>query len=118
MTNWPAGEPATVLRGGTPTQDAYGNDVPGEDVETPYEGCAVWPRVSSVAVQTREELQARDQVIDGLYVLFPTGASVLATDRVRVRGDVYLVDGDPASYRSPLTGTALGPQVALTRVTG
>jgi hypothetical protein len=109
---WPAGETATVLRPGTPTQDPYGNDVPGDDTETDYGSCAVWPRVSS------EDVQARDQIIDGLYVLFPVGADVLATDRVRVRGEVYLVDGEPGVYRSPLTGTRLGPQVALTRITG
>jgi hypothetical protein len=112
VTGWPAGETATVLRPGPPEQDPYGNDIPGEDVPTDYEGCAVWPRVSS------EDVQARDQVIDGLYVLFPLGAIVLATDRVRVRDQDYLVDGEPGVYRSPLTGTALGPQVALTRITG
>lgn len=109
---WPAGETATVLRPGPPTQDPYGNDVPGPDTETDYGGCAIWPRVSS------EDVQARDQIIDGLYVLFPPGADVLATDRVRARGQVYLVDGEPGLYRSPLTGTALGPQVSLTRITG
>jgi len=118
VTSWPLGEPVTVLRAGTPTHDVYGNDVPGVDAETRYEGCAVWPRMSTEGIQTREDVQARDQVIDGLNVLFPVGASVLATDRVRVRGVVYLVEGEPGSYRSPLTGTTLGPQVALTRVTG
>lgn len=112
MTGWPAGETVTVLRAGDPTQDPYGNDVPGPDTETDYDGCAVWPRVSS------EDVQARDQVIDGLYVLFPAGADVLATDRVRARGQVYLVDGEPGLYESPLTGTALGPQVSLTRIAG
>lgn len=112
MTSWPAGETVTVLRPGPSTQDSYGNDVPGADTETDYAGCAVWPRVSS------EDVQARDQVIDGLYVVFPTGADVLATDRVRARGLVYFVDGEPGLYRSPLTGTALGPQVALTHITG
>lgn len=112
MVNFPAGETATVLRAGPTTRDPYGNDVPGPDTATDYEGCAVWPRISS------EDVQARDQVIEGLYVLFPTGADVLSTDRVRVFGTVYLVDGDPGLYRSPLTGTTLGPQVALTKVTG
>lgn len=112
MTSWPAGETVVVLRPGPPETDGYGNDVPGPDRETRYAGCAVWPRVSS------EDVQARDQVIDGLYVLFPTGTDVRATDRVRVRGDVYMVDGEPGVYRSPLTGTTLGPQVSLTRITG
>ena len=112
VSGWPAGEPATVLRPGPSTTDDYGNDVPGPDTETTYTGCAVWPRVSS------EDVQARDQVIYGLYVLFPAGADVLATDRVRVRGQVYQVDGEPGVFHSPLTGTLIGPQVSLTRVTG
>jgi hypothetical protein len=112
VTGWPAGETAAVLRPGSPTRDLYGNDVPGIDTETVYDGCAIWPRTSS------EDVQARDQVIEGLYVLFPPGADVQATDLVRARGATYLVDGEPGLFRSPLTGTALGPQVSLTRVTG
>jgi len=112
VVSFPSGEVATVLRASTSTQDPYGNDVPRSDTETDYPGCAVWPRVSS------EDVQARDQVIEGLYVLFPVGADVLSTDRVRVRGETYLVDGDPGIYRSPLTGTKIGPQVSLTKVTG
>jgi hypothetical protein len=112
MVSFPAGETCTVLRAGAPTRDPYGNDVPGADTETSYGGCAVWPRFSS------ENVQTRDQVIEGLYVVFPTGANVLATDRVRTRGQVYLVDGEPGTFQSPLTGTTLGPQVSLTRITG
>lgn len=112
MVNFPGGETATILRPGPTTRDPYGNDVPGPDVEKNYEGCAVWPRLSS------EDVQARDLVIEGLYVIFPTGADVLSTDRVRVRDETYVVDGDPGVYRSPLTGTTLGPQVALTKITG
>lgn len=110
--SFPLGEVATVLRAGPTTRDDYGNDVPGPDTETTYAGCAVWPRISS------EDVQARDQVIEGLYVLFPLNADVIATDRVRVGNVTYLVDGEPGIYRSPLTGTALGPQVALTKITG
>jgi hypothetical protein len=112
VVSFPSGEVATIIRPGPPTRDDYGNDVPGPDVETDYAGCAVWPRVSS------EDEQARDQIIEGLNVLFPVGADVLSTDRVRVRGETFHVDGDPGIYRSPLTGTELGPQVSLTKVTG
>ncbi|MGW9637439.1 hypothetical protein [Nocardiopsis alba] len=102
----------TFLRetpGGT---DEMGLPTPGTIVETPVEGCAIWPRTSS------EQEQARSQVIVGLTVFIPPGVDVPAADRARVRGVVYEVDGEPGFYRSPLTGHASGTEVALKRVTG
>lgn len=109
---YPFGETVTVIRAGAPTQDDYGNDVPGPNVETPVGGCAVWPRTSS------EDVQGRLQVLEGLNVVAPYGTDVRPHDRVRVRGVLYDVDGDPGEWRSPLTGTQAGVQIALTRVTG
>lgn len=112
MTRFPNGETVTVLRPGTPTRDGYGNDVPGADVETEVTGCAVWPRTSS------EDVQGRQQVIDGLSAVLPYGTDVRPTDRVRRNGLLYDIDGDPGEWRSPLTGTEAGVQVDLKRVTG
>lgn len=89
-----------------------GLPTPGTVVETVVEGCAIWPRTSS------EQDQARSQVIVGLTVFIPPGVDVPATDKARVRGVLYEVDGDPGLYRSPLTGHASGTEVALRRVTG
>lgn len=109
---YPAGETITILRPGAPTQDEYGNDVPGPDVPTPVTGCAVWPRTSS------EDDQARAQVTEGLNAVAPYGTDIRPHDRVKVGDRIYEVDGDPGEWRSPLTGTKAGVQISLTRVTG
>jgi hypothetical protein len=109
---YPLGETITILRPGAPTQDDYGNDVPGADEENDVPGCAVWPRSSD------EDNRSRQQVTQGLNVVAPYGTDIRPADRVQVRGLVYTVDGEPGSWRSPLTGTEGGVQVSLTRVTG
>jgi hypothetical protein len=112
MNGFTNGETVTVVRAGTPTEDDYGNEVPGPSTETDVPGCAVAPRSSS------EDLQARDQVIVGLTVWMPSGVDVRPTDQMRVRGVLYDVDGEPGGFRSPFTGSAGPVQVALTRVSG
>lgn len=109
---YPLGETITIVRPGAPTQDDYGNDVPDAPAETSVAGCAVWPRTSG------EDVQARLQVTEGLNVIAPYGTDVQPHDRVRVRGVLYDVDGDPGEWRSNLTGTKAGVQIELTRVTG
>lgn len=111
-TPWPLGETAIRLRAGEPVVDAMGQEIPGPDTETPVVGCAVWPRTSD------EREQSRAQVVTGLTLFVPVGADVRATDRFRVRGEVYQVEGEPGFWSSPLTGHAVGTEVALTRVTG
>ena len=105
---YPFGETVTLLRSEVTGRDGYGNDV-RTDTELEVAGCPVWPRGST------EDTQGRDTVITGLTVVMPPGVEVLATDRVRVRGVVYAVDGEPGVWVSPLTGTAAGTEVALTR---
>jgi hypothetical protein len=109
---FPLGETVVLLRPGPPVVDGMGQEHPGPDVEVPVAGCAVWPRTSS------EQDQAQSQVIVGITLFVPPGTQVDAHDRVRVRGVVYQVDGEPGLYRSPLTGHASGIEVALRRVTG
>jgi hypothetical protein len=107
-----AGETVTILRPGPPTQDEYGNDVPGPPTEIPVPGCGVAPQQSS------ELTQARDTVTAGLTLYAPWGTDLRPTDKVRVRGIVYDVTGEPGGFRSPFTGST-GPVVAtLERVTG
>lgn len=109
---YPLGKTVTILRPGPPTKDAHGNKVPGPDVPTPVEGCAVWARGS------QENTDARDQVTIGLSVVMPYGTDVRATDRIKVADVIYEIDGEPGIHESPLTGARMGVQVALTRVTG
>lgn len=106
------GETVTILRAGTSTRDAHGNDVPGTDTEIDVDRCAVWPTGSD------EQTQGQDQVGDRLTVMFPYGTTVLATDRVRARGETYQVVGRASSWSSPFTTTRVGVEVRLERITG
>lgn len=113
MTAWAPlpGETVTLLRRTRAGTDPDGNDA-WVTAEVPVAGCVVWPRASS------ELVEQQDTVIVGLSVLLPPATVVLATDRVRVRGDVYEVDGQPAAWTSPFDQQTPGVQAALTRATG
>ena len=110
------GELVTVLRRTVTGQDSYGNDTvtwTEEDVA----GVPVWPGDANAA-GGNERVQARDMVLTGMTVGLPYGFAITAYDRIRVRGAVYEVNGEPASWRSPLTGTEAGVIVSLTLVQG
>lgn len=111
------GETITIVRPGPPTRDVYGNDVPGLAAEIMVSGCGIAPQGGSGSGST-EIVQGRDTVIVGLTLYAPAGTDIRATDRIRVAGVLYEVDGQPGRFRSPFTGSA-GPVVAaLTLVTG
>lgn len=113
MSGFPAGETVTIVRPTTaPGPDVYGNDVPGSPVETEVPGCAVAP------AGTSEDAQGRDQVSTGLSVWLPHGTDISATDRVRVRGQLYEVSGTPETWQSPFTGSVSPVQISLSRVVG
>lgn len=113
MSGFPAGETITVVRPGSVVgTDGYGNDVRGADVETDVAGCVVAPRAST------ENVEARDQIVEGLTVWLPAGTDVRATDKIRRGGVLYEIDGAPGAWRSPFTSLAAPTQVSLTRVTG
>jgi hypothetical protein len=113
----PQGDTVTIVRPGTPTQDAYGNDVPGAPTEITVSGCGVAPR-DSTGSASNELTDARDTVISGLTLYAPYGTDIRATDRIRVAGELFEVVGLPGSFRSPFTGST-GPVVAsLELVTG
>lgn len=89
-------ETVTVLTAGT-TTDPYSGEatedwsVPGErDVPTvaPLE-----PRPSDEPVQ-----DARNSVVSGWTLYLPAADPIARTDRVRVRGTVYPVQGEPADW--------------------
>lgn len=102
------------LRAGT-TSDRYNSAV--DDWTDPDEleinSCAVAPRLDS-----EDRTNGRQGVIVGLTVYAPAGADILATDRVRVRGDDYEVDGEPGDWRSPYGTANGGLEIALRRVEG
>jgi hypothetical protein len=57
-------------------------------------------------------------VITGLTLYAPYGTDIRPTDQIRVGGNVYEVDGQPGSFRSPFTGSTGPVVVALRLVTG
>ena len=114
------GESITVITRTVSGRDADGNDVFSE-TQTVVNGCVFWPRLSargSATANSGEFLNGADRIIYGLAGLVPPGTVVKATDRVIARGELYEVDGEPALWQSPLTGTQGGTEVNLTRVTG
>lgn len=105
------GETVTILRPGTPTVDAQGNDVPGADTSTAVAGCMVAPRLQGDATEA-----GRQGVIIGTTVYFPKGTDVRATDRLNVRGEVHTIEGDPGYW--PEAPGAFDVEVATRRVEG
>ena len=108
------GETVTVLRMVETTTDRYGRPVqtwpePGVDVD----GCAVAPRTSTEPAQV-----GRQGVITGVTVYLPAGTAIGPHDRVRARGVVYDVEGEPGDWRNPYSGRTPGIEVALTRHEG
>lgn len=106
------GEPVTLVTRTRNGVDSDGNDVYTDTPTDVLGGCVIWPRGSS------ELVQGVDTTITGLWLLFPPGTQVSATDRVIARGDTWEVDGDAQQHRSPFTGRIPGVLVAVTKVRG
>lgn len=104
------GEPVSRIRaGGTSGVDRYGNPIPGADVEVALPRAAFDPggslepvEVGRAPVVTTPKAYWRDVAPD-----------VQATDRLRVRGIVYRVEGRPALWVNPHTGRTAGLVVEL-----
>lgn len=109
-----AGETVVRVRAGGSTEvDGYGNPVPGADVETPLPGWAVADGSTAEFNQPGREAVSVDLVGYG-----PPGVDVKSSDRFRVRGELYNVEGEPFVWRSPFTGWTPGVVVKWSRVTG
>lgn len=107
------GETVVILRAGAPTVDRYGNEIPGPDVRVEVEGCAVAPRLDGDVTA-----QGRQGVIIGTTVYFPAGTDVRATDRLEVRNEQHVIEGDPGRWVNPYDGNERGVEVASRRVEG
>lgn len=101
------GESVTILRASS-QMDRNGNPVPGPDAEITVAGCAVGPRFSTEPVEA-----GRQQVVSGLTVYMPPGTDVRASDRLRVRGVVRRVEGEPFDFVNPFTGWRPGVAVEV-----
>jgi len=105
------GETVTRLRPGAPTVDEYGTQIPGAEVEVPIMGAAFDPGGSSEPAQT-----GTARVVTTPKIYFTTSPDVLSSDRMRVRGLVYSVIGNPALWINPFTGATAGLVVELKAV--
>ena len=90
-------EQITIVRAGGPTggYDAQGSPIIGADVQAVSAGWLVAPRSS---VESAEPFG--QQVITGLALYRRTLADVLSTDRLIVRGESWVVDGDVADWHA------------------
>lgn len=99
----------TVVR--PPKRGKNGDPLPGTGSEFDIEGCSVQPR------QSTEATDLRDTVTTGLVVFAPGRPDILETDRIRYRGNLYAVDGEPAFW-DELDGEPEHAEVQLKRVKG
>jgi head-tail adaptor len=109
------GELVEVLEAGTAT-DGYGNTV--EDWDSPV----VVDKDDYAGVEPRplgeQEQDNRNAVVKGYTLYVKPDLTVTAQNRVRVRGDVWAIDGDPADWRNPFTGWHPGIVLQVGRVDG
>lgn len=107
------GETVVILRRTALSgRDRYGNQR-WSTTEIPVGGVAVRP------LSTDESLaERRDRVVDTLEVILPPDTQISATDRLRIRGLTYEVDGTPDPRYSPDLGIEPGVRVLAKRVTG
>lgn len=112
MTAFPYGETVVVHGRVDGPPDAYGQPTfTWADLEVP--GAGIAPRAGSEGAGPD-----RSTVIVGLTAYLPAGTMIGPRDEVTVRGERYVVDGEPGVWRSPLTGWQPGVEVALSRAEG
>lgn len=81
----------TVIR--EPKVDRLDDPAQGPAAEHDIDGCAVLPRSSN------EEGKGW-VIVEGRMIIAPFGSDVLGTDKVRVDGEVWDVDGAPGDYEN------------------
>lgn len=101
-----AGDTETVQVIRPPGRDRFGDPLPTAATEFDLPGCLFAPGPS-----VEPGFAANTVDTDGT-VYAPTGSDVRATDKIRIRGDVYQVVGKPQVW-----GTS-GVVVAVRQVTG
>jgi hypothetical protein len=103
-----------IRAGASPGNDRYGNPIPGADVDTELTGVGFDPGGSREPTEV-----GRTAVITTPKLYFPSSTpDLLPTDRVRVFGVTYTIQGKPAVWVSLYTGETAGTVVELERVDG
>lgn len=110
---FPFGTTITVLRDSPGGLDDYNNPVTSTTTSTDIVGCAVAPSGS-----TEPAALGRNGLVVDLTVFVPAGSDILFTDRIKIAGVVYSIDGDPADWSNPFTGTVFPTELALQRAVG
>jgi hypothetical protein len=102
----------TIIRRRVSGQDAYGNDVYGEDRED----------VAGVAVGQIDSTDmpgpSHQRVRLSRLVVFPPGTYVSAEDRLDIDGHRWGIDGAPTRVEQPVLGLTAGVVVRAVRTTG
>jgi hypothetical protein len=113
------GKTITVIRETPGGFDPYGDPTAGTTTETDVDGVAVSPRVQGAGKASGNiEDRGREGVIVGLTAYLPYGSDVRHTDKVRVAGAVYKIEGDPGDWANPITGSTPGIEIQLSRAEG
>lgn len=112
---FPFGETVDVITAGAKVDPRSGDEVADWEAatEATVAGVAVEPRPSQEPQQ-----DARNAIVSGFTLYLPADATVTARNRIRVRGEVYDVLGEPALWRSPFTGWEPGQVVQVGRQEG
>lgn len=106
------GETVTLIRRTLAGRDRYGNDRYTTSTST-------IGGVSVRATGSSEDLgEQRDRVTTNLDVLLPPGTTITAYDRLRIRGLLYEIDGNPDPGPNPDTGVSAGVRVTAKRIVG
>lgn len=114
-----AGRETVVLlqRGPEAGVDRYGKPVYGPDVELPIDGCMVEPVGSDETNETE-----RQPILTRANVYAPASARAeldsAPYDRVRIRGDEFLIVGRPADWLSGFSTWDPGIVLACLKVEG
>lgn len=118
MVSFPYGVRPVVLRAKA-ILDPYSGEATAADWTNPDRLPFKQPAGIAPRESTEPTADGRNSVITGRTLYAEPGEDVTAHDRVELPGDgVWQVDGDPADWRSPLTGWHPGLVIQLKRVEG
>lgn len=90
------GESVVVVRVAGGGDDDWGDPLPGVEMRTSIDGCAVAPLKSDESASIEGP-----RLIDGFTVYAPLGADIASGDVLEVRGGLYHVDGAPGVWMNP-----------------
>lgn len=110
---FPFGKTITVLRDSPGGLDKHNDPVASTTASATIAHCGVAPRYSS-----EPNTLARNGVIIGFTIFAPSGSDIIYTDRIKIDGLVYDIEGEPANWSSPFTGTEFGMEFAVKRAIG